>query len=108
MNQFFPVRNFDRVYVVDITPSLCKVAEERFKRLGWTNVTVLCMDASKFEIPQDDFPETLEIALVTLSYSLSMMESFYPLVDRLTQVLSPAGIIGMGTPFDYISMKKKA
>ena len=106
MNRFFPVRNFDRVYVVDITPSLCKVAEERFKRLGWNNVTVLCMDASKFEIPAEDFPHTLEIALVTLSYSLSMMESFYPLVDRLTQVLSPAGIIGVAD--FYVSHKRSA
>ena len=95
MNAFFPIRNFDKVYVVDITPSLCKVAEERFKRLGWTNVVVLCMDASIFEIPEQDFPETLEISLVTLSYSLSMMESFYPLIDRLTKILSPAGIIGI-------------
>ncbi|ORY51313.1 hypothetical protein BCR33DRAFT_780313 [Rhizoclosmatium globosum] len=31
--------NFDKVYMVDITPSLCKVAEERFRRLGWTNVS---------------------------------------------------------------------
>ena len=95
MNQFFPIRNFDRVYVVDITPSLCKVAEKRFERLGWTNVKVLCLDASKFEVPIEDEPETLDIALVTLSYSLSMMETFFPLIDRLTQVLSPSGIIGL-------------
>jgi betaine lipid synthase len=106
MNQFFPVKNFERVYVVDITPSLCRVAEERFKRLGWTNVTVLCMDASKFEIPSSDFPDTMEIALITLSYSLSMMESFYPLVDRLSEILSPAGILGVAD--FYVSNKRSS
>jgi betaine lipid synthase len=98
MNTFFPIRNFDKVYLVDITPSLCKVAEERFKRLGWTNVTVVCQDATKFSIPKED-GEDLEIALVTLSYSLSMMESFYPLIDSLTSLLSPTGILGMMFPF---------
>ena len=93
MNAFFPIRNFDMVYLVDITPSLCEVAKKRFQKLGWTNVKVLCMDASKFEVPKED-GEDLEIALITMSYSLSMMESFYPLIDRLEQVLSPAGIFG--------------
>ncbi|KAJ3110904.1 hypothetical protein HDU96_006157 [Phlyctochytrium bullatum] len=105
MNQFFPIRNFDKVYLVDITPSLCKVAEERFKRLGWTNVTVVCMDATKFAIPKED-GEDLEIALITMSYSLSMMESFYALVDRLTSVLSPTGIFGVSD--FYISPKRSS
>ncbi|KAI9356272.1 hypothetical protein DFJ73DRAFT_823747 [Zopfochytrium polystomum] len=105
MNQFFPIRNFDKVYLVDITPSLCKVAEERFRRLGWTNVTVVCMDATKFAIPKED-GEDLEIALITMSYSLSMMESFYPLLDRLVTVLSPTGIFGVAD--FYISPKRSA
>lgn len=94
MNAYMPISNFSRIYVVDITPSLCRVAEERFKRLGWTNVRVLCMDAAKFQIPEEDGPETLEIALITMSYSLSMMESVYPLIDRLSQIISPTGIFG--------------
>ncbi|KAJ3404820.1 hypothetical protein HDV05_006883, partial [Chytridiales sp. JEL 0842] len=102
MNAVFPIRNFDKVYVVDITPSLCKVAEERFKRLGWTNVTVLCMDATKFQIPKED-GEDLEIALVTLSYSLSMIESYYGLIDSITNILSPTGIIGIAD--FYVSSK---
>ncbi|KAJ1555017.1 hypothetical protein HK096_010241 [Nowakowskiella sp. JEL0078] len=67
MNQFFPIQNFDRVYLVDITPSLCEVARKRFERLGWTNVKVLCMDAEKLEIPKDD--GDLEIALITMRVS---------------------------------------
>ncbi|KAJ3325836.1 hypothetical protein HDU76_013059, partial [Blyttiomyces sp. JEL0837] len=105
MNTFFPIRNFDKVYLVDITPSLCKVAEERFKRLGWTNVKVVCMDATKFAIPKED-GDDLEIALITMSYSLSMMESFYPLIDRLVNVLSPTGIFGVSD--FYISPKRSS
>ncbi|KAI8617529.1 hypothetical protein BC830DRAFT_1062395 [Chytriomyces sp. MP71] len=105
MNTFFPIRNFDKVYLVDITPSLCKVAEERFKRLGWTNVTVICMDASKFTIPKED-GEDLEIALMTMSYSLSMIENFYPIVDGLVNVLSPTGIFGVSD--FYVSSKRSS
>ncbi|KAI8800744.1 hypothetical protein BJ742DRAFT_840202 [Cladochytrium replicatum] len=104
MNQFFPIRNFDRVYVVDITPSLCEVARKRFERLGWTNVRVLCMDAEKFEVPKDD--GDLEIALITMSYSLSMIEQFYGIVDQLSTVLSPNGIFGVAD--FYVSSKRSS
>ena len=68
--KFYPVSNFDLVYLVDITPSLCEVARQRFKRLGWDNVRVLCMDAAKFQVPKEDGgPDGVEFALVTLSYS---------------------------------------
>ncbi|KAJ3059263.1 hypothetical protein HK102_010082, partial [Quaeritorhiza haematococci] len=106
MNQFFPITNFDRVYVVDITPSLCEVARKRFQRLGWTNVKVLCLDATKFEIPAEDGPEDLDIALITMSYSLSMIEGFYPIVDRFSEILSPTGIIGISD--FYVSSKRSA
>ncbi|CAK4655535.1 hypothetical protein LEN26_009425 [Aphanomyces euteiches] len=105
MNQFFPISNFDKVYLVDITPSLCEVARKRFERLGWDNVTVLCMDATKFTVPEEDGSD-IEIALITLSYSLSMMESFYGLVDSLTNILCPTGIIGVAD--FYVSPKRSA
>jgi betaine lipid synthase len=54
MNTFFPISNFDRVYLVDITPSLCQIARKRFETLGWTNVTVLCIDAAGFNVPEED------------------------------------------------------
>ncbi|KAJ3029553.1 hypothetical protein HK097_005778, partial [Rhizophlyctis rosea] len=97
MNAHFPISVFSRIYVVDITPSLCRVAEERFKRLGWANVRVLCMDAARFSIPEEDEAEGMEIALITMSYSLSMVESqsVWGLVERLWGVLSPTGIFGV-------------
>ena len=94
MNQFFPISNFERVYLVDITPSLCDIARKRFQRLGWSNVKVVCVDASKFKIPKED-GDDLDIALVTMSYSLTMIESFYPVIDQLQKLLAPTGIFGV-------------
>ncbi|KAI8920400.1 hypothetical protein DFJ77DRAFT_427126 [Powellomyces hirtus] len=104
MNSIYPIENFDVVYLVDITPSLCQVARQRFQRLGWENVRVICADASKFEVPAKDEPEDLDIALITMSYSLSMIESFYPVVDRLHELLCPTGIFGIAD--FYISHKR--
>ncbi|CDS11724.1 hypothetical protein LRAMOSA03987 [Lichtheimia ramosa] len=92
MNESFPIENFDKVILVDLTPSLCKVAEERFKRRGWDNVIVLCQDAATFETP---FPADGHVGLVTMSYSLSMMDHYYPVVDRVQSLLAPDGIFGV-------------
>ncbi|KAJ3340466.1 hypothetical protein HDU91_000850 [Kappamyces sp. JEL0680] len=107
MNAYFPISNFDRVYLVDITPSLCEIARKRFERLGWHNVKVLCMDASKFEVPTED-GEDMDIALITMSYSLTMIETSYcyPIIDRLSQVLAPTGIFGVAD--FYVSSKRSA
>lgn len=105
MNEYFPIANFDRVYLVDITPSLCEIARKRFAALGWSNVTVLCTDASTFAVPAEDGAD-LDIALITMSYSLTMIETFYPLIDRLTQVLSPSGIFGVAD--FYVSSKRSS
>lgn len=29
MNKYFPIANFHRVYLIDITPSLCEIARKR-------------------------------------------------------------------------------
>jgi betaine lipid synthase len=104
MNQYFPISNFDCVYLVDITPSLCEIAKKRFKKLGWKNVQVLCMDAAQFQIPEQD--GEVDIALITMSYSLTMIETYYPIVDRLQQVLAPTGIFGVAD--FYVSSKRSS
>ena len=96
---------FERVYLVDLSESLCRVARGRFKRLGWMNVRVVCEDALRFRIPLRD-PRYLDLHraagehamkadLVTMSYSLSMMPSPYPLVDRIVEMLRPEGLVGV-------------
>lgn len=101
MSEFVSVPEFfSSVYLVDFSPSLCDVARKRFKRLGWTNVKVICQDARTFRL--EDHEEAVEADgtvartrsqsasyfdadrpsvggadLITLSYSLSMIVSPY-------------------------------
>ncbi|KAK7714425.1 hypothetical protein SLS57_007151 [Botryosphaeria dothidea] len=115
MSKFVSVPDFFRsVYLVDLSPSLCEIARARFARLGWTNVKVICQDARAFRLAdhepasemglialnQDDYapedrPKTPGAELLTMSYALSMIPEFYPVIDSLSALLSPTGIIGV-------------
>ncbi|KAI3650250.1 hypothetical protein MP228_004837 [Amoeboaphelidium protococcarum] len=101
MNNYIPIDHFHAVYVVDITPSLCRVAEQRFQRLGWSNVHVKCMDALAFDVDMD--ADDVEIGLITMSYSLSMFPSHYAIVDKVYDMLSPCGLVGVSD--FYVSSK---
>ncbi|KAI9833063.1 MAG: hypothetical protein M1819_003896 [Sarea resinae] len=116
MSAFLPVDSFfAHVYLVDLSPSLCDVARERFARLGWKNVTVVCQDARSFRLA-DHLPHGNEAEdiypwdqsclrngspvgggadLITMSYSLSMIPDYYSVVDSLISLLSPGGTIGV-------------
>ena len=75
--------SFSAVYVVDLSPSLCDVARERFARLGWKNVHVVCEDARTFRLDPSSDVESIETQagdkhgikadFVSMSYSLSMI-----------------------------------
>lgn len=69
MDTIFPIDQFEQVVLVDLTPSLCQVARERFEKRGWKNVTVICQDAAAFQVP--GFQDTLDgrVGLVTVSYA---------------------------------------
>ncbi|CCE26640.1 related to S-adenosylmethionine:diacylglycerol 3-amino-3-carboxypropyl transferase [Claviceps purpurea 20.1] len=117
MGRFVSVPDFfSHVYLVDFSPSLCGVAQKRFERLGWKNVTVVCEDARKFRL--EDYESGMSPAqnllrspllsyfkqqnprqggadLVTMSYSLSMIPDYYSVVDSVISLLSPDGIFGV-------------
>ncbi|EON98336.1 putative 3-amino-3-carboxypropyl transferase protein [Phaeoacremonium minimum UCRPA7] len=116
MSEFVNVPEFfSSVYLVDFSPSLCEVARKRFARLGWQNVKVICEDARKFRLedyendlqslqtppltPRNYFdqrrPEHGGADLITMSYSLSMMPDFFSIIDSLSSLLSPNGVIGV-------------
>ena len=111
MAQFVDVPTFfKRVYLVDLSPSLCRVAEDRFARLGWKNVRVVCEDARRFRLdlressdsssPLRDEKVVLRVSkqkadLVTMSYSLSMIPEFYAVLDSLSGMLSGNAVIGV-------------
>ncbi|KAJ9102622.1 hypothetical protein QFC19_004731 [Naganishia cerealis] len=99
MDDFFPVSNFDAIYLIDLCEPLLEVAKTRFARKGWKNVHCLQQDASKFVLPEwsnGQLPEAGQISLVTMSYSLSMIPTFQETLNRVQQVLDPEdGIIGV-------------
>ncbi|OBT99362.1 hypothetical protein VE01_02523 [Pseudogymnoascus verrucosus] len=109
---------FSSVYLVDFSPSLCEVARKRFVRLGWNNVKVVCQDARLFRLEDhegesdesssdlilpppaideyfSDSKSAVGADLVTMSYSLSMIPDFYSVIDSLTNLLAPSGVIGV-------------
>ncbi|RUS13927.1 hypothetical protein BC937DRAFT_94590 [Endogone sp. FLAS-F59071] len=94
MNDYFPIEKFETVYLVDLCAPLCKVARERFEKRGWKNVVVVCDDASSFQLPGLSNPEG-KIGLVTMSYSLSMIDNYFPVVDRVQTLLSSEGVFGV-------------
>lgn len=89
MNKVRPISSFKAVYLIDLSPSLCEVAKERFRRCGWKNVHVLCIDANDFSLP-DNMGNTVD--LITMSYSLSMIPSYYAVIDKYSSLLSKNGI----------------
>ncbi|KAF2457963.1 hypothetical protein BDY21DRAFT_285297 [Lineolata rhizophorae] len=117
MGRFLSVPEFFRaVYLVDLSPSLCEIAKARFARLGWKNVYVVCEDARAFRLEDHEtFSRTSSPAssptqqifdlekksnsnaaeLITLSYALSMIPDYYPVIDSVTNLLSPIGIFGV-------------
>ncbi|KAF9311353.1 hypothetical protein BG003_007503 [Podila horticola] len=95
MSLHFPVDRFERIYLVDLCPSLCRIARERCQKFGWTNVVILCEDAIRSEFPGIDDPNA-KIDLVTMSYSLSMMDNYFQVVDLVHDWLKPkAGILAV-------------
>ena len=85
MDKHFPITSFDAVYLVDLCEPLLQVARKRFAKRGWTNVTVLCQDACDFSLPEwsDGVDLKGSVGLVTLSYSLSMVNLPLPLLRNL-------------------------
>ena len=65
MDKLVGIENFfDHVFLIDLSPSLCEVANERIRQHGWGNVTVLCQDARSIACT------AASADLITMSYSL--------------------------------------
>ncbi|KAJ3713291.1 hypothetical protein C8R42DRAFT_698973 [Lentinula raphanica] len=119
MDQFFPISSFDAVYLIDLCEPLLQVARKRFATKGWSNVHILCQDASDFVLPEwqessssDSVDPKGSVGFVTLSYSLSMIPNFYTLLDRIDYVLSPQegllGVVDFYTAGKNTSLHEKA
>lgn len=103
---------FSKVYLVDLSPSLCEIARKRFARLEW-DIQVICQDARAFRLedhnddlgmkPAEDIltytagssgPRS-QADLITMSYSLSMIPDYYSVLDSLSGLLAPGGLVGV-------------
>ncbi|PIA17578.1 S-adenosyl-L-methionine-dependent methyltransferase [Coemansia reversa NRRL 1564] len=85
---------FKRIYLVDLCRPLCNIAEQRFKEKGWHNIRVICQDASHFVLPVEDSENGAD--LITMSYSLSMIDNFYSVISNVRKLLrSQSGIFGV-------------
>lgn len=83
------IDKLEKVYVVDLSESLLKVADERFKERGWSNVTTAAADATKFT------PAEQQVDVVTFSYSLTMIPDWFAAIENAKRILKPGGVIGV-------------
>ena len=104
MSQILDVPNyFETVYLIDLSPSLLKVAKQRFARLGWKNVKIICQDVRNLRVADDiNQPNDQEAVLltekadlVTMSYSLTMIPDFFPVLDLLPTLLTSTGVLAV-------------
>jgi S-adenosylmethionine-diacylgycerolhomoserine-N-methlytransferase len=78
-----------KVYLVDISPSLLNVANQRIEQQGWKNVETVEADAITFTPPEGSCD------VVTFSYSLTMIPDWYSAIDNAEAILKPNGQIGV-------------
>ncbi|GAA5888436.1 hypothetical protein JCM6882_008619 [Rhodosporidiobolus microsporus] len=98
MDNYFPIKDFDAVYLIDLCGPLLEVSRKRFEARGWKNVHCLLQDATHFTLPEwTDEGVDVEGGLdfVTMSYSLSMMPDYLTLLDRVDRFLNPAGLFAV-------------
>ncbi|CAF1032087.1 unnamed protein product [Rotaria sordida] len=91
------LKYFTKVYLVDLSPSLLKIAVQRIKENGWTNVEIIETDATNWQ------PKEQKIDLITFSYSLTMIPDWFLAIDNAKKILKVDGHIGV-TDF-YVSRK---
>jgi len=83
------LQDFSKAYLVDLSSSLLKVADERISARGWQNVSTVHADATKFVPPEG------AADIVTFSYSLTMIPDWFLALDQARRMLKPGGILGV-------------
>jgi len=78
-----------KVYVLDLSHSLLKIAKQRIAEKGWTNVETIEADATTFR------PPTGPVDVVTFSYSLTMIPDWFAALENALAILKPGGTIGV-------------
>lgn len=90
MNDIVPLtKAFKAIYLVDLSPSLCEIARQRFAGKPWAHlVKVMVADACDFTIAHANAD------VITFSYSLLMIPTFNSVIDHAVDLLEKdAGVI---------------
>jgi len=77
------------MYLVDLSPSLLRQADQRVSAHQWKNVTPVCHDATTF------VPSEGQVDVVTFSYSLTMIPDWFRAIDHAWELLKPGGTLGV-------------
>jgi S-adenosylmethionine-diacylgycerolhomoserine-N-methlytransferase len=83
------IHQLKKVVVLDLSPSLLKVAQRRIEERGWHNAETIEADATTYQ-PADGL-----VDVVTFSYSLTMIPDWFAAIDNARAMLKPGGIIGV-------------
>jgi S-adenosylmethionine-diacylgycerolhomoserine-N-methlytransferase len=78
-----------QVTLVDLCPSLLRVADQRIRARGWKHVTAVEADATSY------CRDTADVDVVTFSYSLTMIPNWFQALENAWQLLKPGGRIGI-------------
>lgn len=93
------ISDLEKIYLVDLSPSLLKVADQRIEANGWSNVETVEADATRFQPPAGP------VDVVTFSYSLTMIPDWFAAIEHSLSLLRPGGIVGV-VDF-YVSRKHR-
>jgi S-adenosylmethionine-diacylgycerolhomoserine-N-methlytransferase len=86
--EYINLKHFEEIYLVDLSQSLLKIAEERCKTIQGINIQILHQDVL-------DFNKTDSVDLVTFSYSLTMIPNWMAALEKAYQILKPGGLIAV-------------
>jgi len=83
------VSRLRKIYVVDLSSSLLKIADQRIQDRGWTNVETCEADATTFR------PAEGQADVVSFSYSLTMIPDWFAAIENARHMLRDGGQIGV-------------
>lgn len=86
--EFLEPKNFDNIYLVDLSPSLLIQAHKRSKKFPDTRIHILEEDAVQFKSKQ-------KLDLVTFSFSITMIPNWFQAIDNAVKLLKPGGLIAV-------------
>jgi|ERR1043166_7129977 S-adenosylmethionine-diacylgycerolhomoserine-N-methlytransferase len=78
-----------KVYLVEASPSMREIARQRVERHGWKNVEIVDADALSF------VPALASADVVTLAYSLAMIQPWFAALEHAHKLLRPGGCVGV-------------